>query len=45
MAEQHAGVLYSDKSYILFKGNSNIALTNNKAILNGGALYFEYQFS
>jgi len=37
-----AGMLFFEKSYILFKGSSNISLTNNKAILNGGALYFEY---
>ena len=42
IAKQNAGVLYSTNSIILFKGNSMLTLTHNKATSNGGAFYFDY---
>ena len=42
IAEQDAGVLYSIKSKILFRGSSVLLLTQNKATSNGGAFYFDY---
>ena len=34
--------MYSTSSNILFTGNSTVILMYNRAILNGGALYFDY---
>ena len=42
LAEQNAGVLYSVGSYISFKENSSLTLLHNTAVLNGGALYFDF---
>ena len=41
LAKQIAGVLYSVRSNIIFKGNSTITVTGNKATIHGGALHFE----
>ena len=41
LAKQIAGVLYSVRSNIIFKGNSTITVNGNKATLHGGALHFE----
>ena len=40
-AEKTAGVIYSIRSNFLFKENSIISVTNNKATFDGGALYFD----
>ena len=40
MAGKFAGVLYSENSNVLFKGNSTIGVTSNTAVVCGGGLYF-----